>query len=128
MGRGGYYGSYFYIHTWNTGVVLLLLVILTAFIGYVLPWGQMSFWAATVITNMLSAIPYVGKMLVEWVWGGFAVDRATLTRFYAIHFLFPFVICGLVVLHFLFLHETGSTNPLGLNRDSEKVAFHSYYS
>lgn len=128
IGRGMYYGSYLAQHTWNTGVILLFLTMATAFLGYVLPWGQISFWGATVITNLLSAIPYVGKIIVEWVWGGFAVDNATLTRFFALHFLLPFAIAGLVVLHLLFLHETGSNNPLGLNRDGEKVPFHSYYS
>lgn len=128
IGRGMYYGSYLYQHTWNIGVILLFLTIGTAFLGYVLPWGQISFWGATVITNLLSAVPYVGKMLVEWVWGGFAVDNATLTRFFTLHFLLPFAIAGLTILHLLFLHETGSNNPLGLNRDGEKVPFHSYYS
>lgn len=127
IGRGLYYGSHVNRHTWNTGVILLLLTMGTAFLGYVLPWGQISFWGATVITNLLSAVPYVGKILVEWVWGGFAVDRATLTRFFALHFLLPFTIIGLAVLHLLFLHETGSNNPLGLNSDGEKVPFHPYY-
>ena len=128
IGRGIYYGSYFLQETWNIGVILLLLVIITAFLGYVLPWGQIRFWGATVITNLLSAIPYIGKILVEWVWGGFAVDNATLTRFFAIHFLTPFAIAGVTILHFLFLHQTGSNNPLGLNSDSSKIPFHSYYS
>lgn len=128
VGRGLYYSSYLYIHTWNIGVILLFLTIGTAFLGYVLPWGQISFWGATVITNLLSAIPYIGKRLVEWVWGGFAVDNATLTRFFAFHFLFPFIIAALTVLHLLFLHETGSNNPLGLNRDNEKVPFHFYFT
>nr|UBI44062.1 cytochrome b [Paratectonatica tigrina] len=128
IGRGMYYGSHVNQHTWNIGVILLLLTMGTAFLGYVLPWGQMSFWGATVITNLLSAIPYLGKMLVEWVWGGFAVDNATLTRFFALHFLLPFGIAGLTMLHLLFLHETGSNNPLGLNSDGDKVPFHSYYS
>nr|YP_009707856.1 cytochrome b [Pseudocleopatra dartevellei]QEU52725.1 cytochrome b [Pseudocleopatra dartevellei] len=128
ISRGMYYASYFYQHTWNIGVALLILTMATAFLGYVLPWGQMSFWGATVITNLLSAIPYVGKMLVEWVWGGFAVDNATLTRFYSIHFLLPLIIAAMSALHLLFLHETGSNNPLGLNSDSEKIPFHSYYS
>ena len=127
IGRGIYYGSYMNIHTWNIGVVLLLLTMATAFLGYVLPWGQMSFWGATVITNLFSAIPYIGKDLVQWIWGGFAVDNATLTRFFSLHFLVPFVILGLRVLHLLFLHESGSNNPLGLNRDRDKVPFHSYY-
>lgn len=128
VGRGLYYSSYLYIHTWNIGVILLFLTIGTAFLGYVLPWGQISFWGATVITNLLSAIPYIGKRLVEWVWGGFAVDNATLTRFFAFHFLLPFIIAALTILHLLFLHETGSNNPLGLNRDNEKVPFHFYFT
>lgn len=127
IGRGIYYGSYVNQHTWNIGVILLVLTMATAFLGYVLPWGQISFWGATVITNLLSAVPYVGKMLVEWIWGGFAVDSATLTRFFTFHFLVPFIIAALTVLHLLFLHETGSNNPLGLNRDGEKIPFHSYY-
>lgn len=127
IGRGIYYGSFLYRHTWNIGVILLFLTMGTAFLGYVLPWGQISFWGATVITNLLSAVPYLGKMLVEWVWGGFAVDNATLTRFFALHFLLPFTILAMTILHLLFLHETGSNNPLGLNRDGEKVPFHSYY-
>nr|ATZ69836.1 cytochrome b [Conus raulsilvai] len=128
IGRGMYYSSYLQLHTWNIGVILFFLTMATAFLGYVLPWGQMSFWGATVITNLLSAIPYIGKMLVEWVWGGFAVDNATLTRFFALHFLLPFAIAGLAILHMLFLHETGSNNPLGLNSDGEKIPFHSYYT
>lgn len=128
IGRGIYYGSYLYQHTWNVGVILFFITIGTAFLGYVLPWGQISFWGATVITNLLSAIPYLGKILVEWVWGGFAVDNATLTRFFTLHFLLPFGIAALTVLHLLFLHETGSNNPLGINRDGEKVPFHSYYT
>nr|YP_004123380.1 cytochrome b [Cephalothrix sp. SCS-2010]ADD62173.1 cytochrome b [Cephalothrix sp. SCS-2010] len=127
VGRGIYYGSYFFSETWNIGVVLLLLIMATAFLGYVLPWGQMSFWGATVITNLLSAFPYIGTMLVQWIWGGFAVDNATLTRFFAFHFLFPFIITGMVILHLLFLHETCSNNPLGLNSDSDKIPFHLYF-
>nr|AFJ97128.1 cytochrome b [Galaxiella pusilla]AFJ97129.1 cytochrome b [Galaxiella pusilla]AFJ97130.1 cytochrome b [Galaxiella pusilla]AFJ97131.1 cytochrome b [Galaxiella pusilla] len=128
IGRGLYYGSYLYKETWNVGVVLLLLVMMTAFVGYVLPWGQMSFWGATVITNLLSAVPYVGNELVQWIWGGFSVDNATLTRFFAFHFLFPFVIAGATILHLLFLHETGSNNPAGLNSDADKISFHPYFS
>nr|YP_010614662.1 cytochrome b [Dysalotus oligoscolus]WAS35237.1 cytochrome b [Dysalotus oligoscolus] len=128
IGRGLYYGSYLYKETWNIGVILLLLVMMTAFVGYVLPWGQMSFWGATVITNLLSAVPYVGTMLVEWIWGGFSVDNATLTRFFAFHFLFPFVILAMTILHLLFLHETGSNNPIGLNSNTDKVSFHPYFS
>nr|ACX48668.1 cytochrome b [Algansea avia] len=128
IARGLYYGSYLYKETWNIGVVLLLLVMMTAFVGYVLPWGQMSFWGATVITNLLSAVPYMGDTLVQWIWGGFSVDNATLTRFFAFHFLFPFVIAGATILHLLFLHETGSNNPAGLNSDADKISFHPYFS
>ena len=128
IGRGLYYGSYLYKETWNIGVILLLLTMITAFVGYVLPWGQISFWGATVITNLLSAVPYVGEVLVQWIWGGFSVDNATLTRFFAFHFLFPFVILAVTVLHLLFLHETGSNNPTGLNSDADKISFHPYFS
>nr|ADU24903.1 cytochrome b [Thylamys sponsorius] len=128
VGRGIYYGSYLFKETWNIGVILLLMVMATAFVGYVLPWGQMSFWGATVITNLLSAIPYIGTTLVEWIWGGFSVDKATLTRFFAFHFILPFIILALVIVHLLFLHETGSNNPTGINPDSDKIPFHPYYT
>lgn len=128
VGRGLYYGSYIYLETWNIGVLLLFAVIATAFIGYVLPWGQMSFWGATVITNLLSAIPYIGTNLVEWIWGGFSVDKATLTRFFAFHFILPFIVAALAGVHLLFLHETGSNNPSGLNSDTDKIPFHPYYT
>ncbi|YP_004300509.1 cytochrome b (mitochondrion) [Osmerus mordax] len=127
IGRGLYYGSFLYKETWNIGVVLLLLVMMTAFVGYVLPWGQMSFWGATVITNLLSAVPYMGLDLVLWLWGGFSVDSATLTRFFAFHFILPFIIAAATVLHLLFLHQTGSNNPVGLNSDADKIPFHSYF-
>nr|YP_010043000.1 cytochrome b [Eretes sticticus]QPC56733.1 cytochrome b [Eretes sticticus] len=128
IGRGMYYGSYKLMHTWMVGVIILFLVMGTAFMGYVLPWGQMSFWGATVITNLLSAIPYLGTMLVQWVWGGFAVDNATLTRFFTIHFLLPFIIAAMVMIHLLFLHQTGSNNPLGTNSNMDKIPFHPYFS
>nr|AIG52571.1 cytochrome b [Ctenotus essingtonii] len=128
IGRGLYYGSYMFKETWNIGVILLLLVMATAFVGYVLPWGQMSFWGATVITNLLSAIPYIGTSLVEWIWGGFSVDKATLTRFFTFHFLLPFAIMGASMLHLLFLHETGSNNPTGLTSNTDKIPFHPYFS
>jgi len=127
-GRGIYYGSYHMIKTWNIGVTLLLLTILTAFLGYVLPWGQMSYWAATVITNLLSAIPYFGTTVVIWIWGGFSLGKATLTRFYAIHFIIPLLIAALALMHVIFLHETGSNNPLGLNRGNDKIKFHPYFT
>nr|ATU46969.1 cytochrome b [Ellobius tancrei] len=128
VGRGVYYGSYNMIETWNMGIILLFAVMATAFMGYVLPWGQMSFWGATVITNLLSAIPYIGTTLVEWIWGGFSVDKATLTRFFAFHFILPFIITALVLVHLLFLHETGSNNPTGLKSDADKIPFHPYYT
>nr|ATX68908.1 cytochrome b [Phataginus tricuspis] len=128
IGRGLYYGSFMYSETWNIGIILLFAVMATAFMGYVLPWGQMSFWGATVITNLLSAIPYIGPNLVEWVWGGFSVDKATLTRFFAFHFILPFIIAGLALVHLLFLHETGSNNPMGIISDSDKIPFHPYYT
>nr|UPX88419.1 cytochrome b [Taeniopteryx nebulosa] len=128
VGRGMYYGSYMYTQTWIVGVLLLFLVMGTAFMGYVLPWGQMSFWGATVITNLLSAVPYLGLDLVQWVWGGFAVDNATLTRFFTIHFLLPFIVAAMTMIHLLFLHQTGSNNPLGLNSNVDKIPFHPYFS
>nr|AAS75542.1 cytochrome b [Euplectes hordeaceus] len=128
IGRGLYYGSYLNKETWNVGVILLLALMATAFVGYVLPWGQMSFWGATVITNLFSAIPYIGQTLVEWAWGGFSVDNPTLTRFFALHFLLPFVIAGLTLVHLTFLHDTGSNNPLGIPSDCDKIPFHPYYT
>nr|AAR25310.1 cytochrome b [Tangara gyrola]AAR25313.1 cytochrome b [Tangara gyrola]AAR25314.1 cytochrome b [Tangara gyrola]AIN78692.1 cytochrome b [Tangara gyrola]AIN78703.1 cytochrome b [Tangara gyrola] len=128
IGRGIYYGSYLNKETWNVGVILLLTLMATAFVGYVLPWGQMSFWGATVITNLFSAIPYIGQTLVEWAWGGFSVDNPTLTRFFALHFLLPFVIAGLTLVHLTFLHETGSNNPTGVPSDCDKIPFHPYYT
>nr|YP_004021629.1 cytochrome b [Phraortes illepidus]YP_010601349.1 cytochrome b [Phraortes lii]WAL35428.1 cytochrome b [Phraortes lii]BAJ24450.1 cytochrome b [Phraortes illepidus] len=128
VGRGLYYGSYKFMETWNTGVMLLLLVMMTSFMGYVLPWGQMSFWGATVITNLLSAMPYLGTELVQWIWGGFAIDNATLNRFFTMHFMMPFVITAMVMIHLLFLHQTGSNNPLGLNSNIDKLPFQPYFS
>lgn len=128
IGRGLYYGSYVYAELWNIGVLIYLLLIGTAFLGYVLPWGQISYWAATVITNLLSAIPFLGTTVVEWVWGGFAVSNPTLTRFFALHYLIPFVIFALVILHLFFLHLNGRSNPLGVSSNTNKVSFHYYYS
>lgn len=128
IGRGIYYGSFSSVEVWNSGVLIYFILMGTAFLGYVLPWGQMSYWAATVITNLLSAIPYLGLTLVEWVWGGFAVSNPTLTRFFALHYLLPFVILFLVILHIFFLHLYGSSNPLGISSISSKVSFHYYYS
>ena len=128
IGRGLYYGSYLFTHTWLVGVIILFLVMGAAFLGYVLVWGQISFWGATVITNLASAIPYLGEDLVIWVWGGFAVDNATLTRFFTLHFLLPFVVLGATGVHLLFLHQTGRNNPLGINSNFDKVRFHPYFT
>nr|ASY98221.1 cytochrome b [Pseudovates chlorophaea] len=128
IGRGMYYGSYKFYYTWMIGVMILFLVMATAFMGYVLPWGQMSFWGATVITNLLSAIPYLGVELVQWVWGGFAVDNATLNRFFTFHFVLPFIVMAMVMIHLLFLHQTGSNNPLGVNSNIDKIPFHPYFT
>nr|WDE75933.1 cytochrome b [Parnassius cephalus] len=128
IGRGIYYESFNLKYTWMVGIIILFILMATAFMGYVLPWGQMSFWGATVITNLLSAIPYLGTMMVNWIWGGFAVDNATLTRFYSFHFLFPFIILMLTMIHLLFLHQTGSNNPLGINSNLDKIPFHPFFT
>nr|QGN05582.1 cytochrome b [Bombyx mandarina]QIC19694.1 cytochrome b [Bombyx mori]QQL03231.1 cytochrome b [Bombyx mori]QRK25801.1 cytochrome b [Bombyx mori]QTT58162.1 cytochrome b [Bombyx mori] len=128
IGRGIYYESFNLKYVWLIGIMILFMLMATAFMGYVLPWGQMSFWGATVITNLLSAIPYLGTMLVNWIWGGFAVDNATLTRFYTFHFLLPFIILMLTMIHLLFLHQTGSNNPLGLNSNLDKIPFHPFFT
>nr|AEP27505.1 cytochrome b [Barynotus obscurus] len=127
MGRGMYYSSYYMTETWMTGVTIFFMVMATAFLGYVLPWGQMSFWGATVITNLVSAIPYLGKMIVQWIWGGFAVDNATLTRFFAFHFILPFIILALIIVHLMFLHQSGSSNPIGTKSNMDKVPFNPYF-
>jgi quinol-cytochrome oxidoreductase complex cytochrome b subunit len=127
--RGLYYGSYITPREslWCSGVVIFILMMATAFMGYVLPWGQMSFWGATVITNLFSAIPLVGKDIVDWLWGGFAVDNPTLNRFFSLHFTLPFVIVGAVLIHLILLHEVGSTNPLGITLKTENVPFYPYF-
>nr|YP_010878919.1 cytochrome b [Batracomorphus allionii]WHE42571.1 cytochrome b [Batracomorphus allionii] len=126
--RGMYYGSFKMASTWNMGILIMFMLMATAFLGYVLPWGQMSFWGATVITNLLSAIPYLGNDMVKWIWGGFSVSNATINRFFSIHFLLPFIIMFMVLLHLIFLHSTGSNNPLGINSNIDKIPFHPYYS
>nr|QKX08449.1 cytochrome b [Ostrinia zealis] len=128
IGRGIYYESFNLKYTWMVGVIILFLLMATAFMGYVLPWGQMSFWGATVITNLLSAIPYLGTMLVNWIWGGFAIDNATLTRFYTFHFILPFIILMMTMIHLLFLHQTGSNKPLGINSNLDKIPFHPFFT
>nr|YP_004934875.1 cytochrome b [Meretrix lamarckii]ACY06184.1 cytochrome b [Meretrix lamarckii] len=127
IGRGVFYHSFFMTHTWLVGCTLFIVLMAIAFTGYVLPWGQMSFWGATVITNLFGAIPYIGPSLVEWLWGGFCVGDATLKRFFVFHFLAPFILMVLVGVHIIFLHDTGSGNPLGVDSDAEAVPFHSYY-
>lgn len=128
IGRNIYYNSFILIKTWNIGIIIFLTTIGTAFLGYVLPWGQISFWGATVITNLLSAIPYLGITLVNWLWGGFSVDNATLNRFYSLHFIIPFIILIIVLIHLIFLHDSGSTNPIGLRSNYNKIPFNPYFS
>jgi ubiquinol-cytochrome c reductase cytochrome b subunit len=127
--RGLYYGSYMHPRgwLWASGVLIFILMMATAFMGYVLPWGQMSFWGATVITNLFSAVPIYGGLIVEWLWGGFSVDQATLNRFYSLHYLLPFVIAGVTMLHLCLLHKYGSNNPLGINTDITSVPFYPYF-
>jgi len=127
--RGLYFGSYMAPRgaLWNSGVIIFLLMMGTGFMGYVLPWGQMSFWGATVITNLASAVPFIGGAIVEWLWGGFSVDNATLNRFFSLHYLLPFVITGLVIVHLSLLHTVGSNNPLGINKNVDSVSFYPYF-
>lgn len=128
IGRGLYYGSYLKSMVWGVGVVLFIVMMATAFIGYVLPWGQMSLWGATVITNLVSAIPYIGTDIVQWIWGGFSVSNATLNRFFSLHYLLPFIIAALALIHIIALHEYGSNNPLGINANIDKIPFHPYFT
>nr|WOW99007.1 cytochrome b [Oecleopsis sp.] len=126
-GRGIYYGSYKLKKTWISGTMIMLMLMGTAFLGYVLPWGQMSFWGATVITNLLSAIPYLGQTIVKWIWGGFSVENPTLNRFFTLHFILPFILLIMVMMHLNFLHETGSSNPLGIKNNIDKIPFHPFF-
>jgi len=130
IGRGLYYGSYRAPRTllWSIGVIILVLMMATAFLGYVLPYGQMSLWGATVITNLLSVAPWIGKDLVETIWGGFSVSNATLNRFFALHYLMPFVLAALAAMHILTLHEHGSSNPLGVTGNTDRLPFHPYFT
>lgn len=128
ISRGIYYNSYKFHNTWLIGVTIYLLSIATAFLGYVLPWGQISFWGATVITNLVSTVPYIGNLIVQWIWGGFSINNATLNRFYSLHFILPFIIIIIVLIHLFFLHSTGSSNPLGTNRNLNKIPFHIYFT
>lgn len=122
-----YYFSFILIEVWSVGVIIFLITIATAFLGYVLPWGQISLWGATVITNLISAIPYLGSSIVQWIWGGFSVNNPTLNRFYSLHFILPFLILILTVIHLIFLHNTGSNNPTGRNRNLNKIIFYPYF-
>ena len=132
ISRGLYYGSYKSPREvlWWLGIIIFFLMIITAFLGYTFPWGQMSFWGATVITNLFSAIPLIGDNIVTWLWGGFSIDNPTLNRFYSLHFLIPFIIVGVVFLHIVALHKFGSNNPTGidLTLKQEKIPFHPYYT
>lgn len=127
IGRRIWFKSYYITEVWQTGVVIFLILIIVSFLGYVLPWGQISFWAATVITNLLYVIPYVGGDILEWVWGGFRVGAPTLSRFFILHYIFPFVILVLRLVHLIFLHVNGRRNPLGVTRINDKVEFHWFF-
>ena len=127
IARGLYFRSYRKIVVWYTGIIIFLLIVITAFMGYVLPWGQMSFWGATVITNLASAVPIVGESIAKWLWGGFSIDNATLNRFFSLHYLLPFIIAGLVITHISVLHVSGSTNPLGICSRVDRVGFYPYF-
>lgn len=130
IARGLYYGSYTKprVMLWNVGVIIFIVMMATAFLGYILPWGQMSFWGATVITNLISAIPYIGNDIVQWLWGGFSVSNATLNRFFSLHYLLPFILTALVIVHLIALHIDGSNNPVGIDSNIDKIPFHPYYS
>ena len=128
IARGLYYGSYLNRGTWSIGIIILFLMMGTAFIGYVLPWGQMSYWGATVITNFLTAIPYVGQNIVEWIWGGYSVGNPTLNRFLSLHYLFPFILSAMILIHLIFLHSKGSSTPNGILGKYFLIPFHPYYT
>lgn len=129
IARGIYYGSYLFprIIAWYVGIIIFLLMMMTGFLGYVLPWGQMSYWGATVITNLVSAIPVIGDPIVQWLWGGFSVDNPTLNRFFALHFLMPFILVALVIIHLIALHENRSNNPIGLESNIDQIRFNPYF-
>lgn len=127
ISRNIYYQCFINNKVWNIGIIILFISIITAFIGYVLPWGQISFWGATVITNLISAIPYIGNYIVLWIWGGFSINNATLNRFFSLHFFLPIIIILIVILHLTFLHINGSRNPFGTNRNIYKIPFNPYF-
>ena len=127
--RGLYFGSYMHPRQllWCSGVLMFILMMATAFMGYVLPWGQMSFWGATVITSLFTAIPFIGNVIVDWLWGGFTVGNATLNRFFSLHFFLPFALAGLSIVHLALLHKDGSSNPLGVDSHVDKISFYPYF-
>nr|ART65595.1 cytochrome b [Lamprigera yunnana] len=127
VGRGIYYGSFKLKETWTMGTIIFIMTMASAFLGYVLPWGQMSFWGATVITNLLSTIPYIGNEIVQWLWGSFTVSNPTLNRFFTLHFIVPFMIIAMMMIHLMFLHQSGSNNPLGTNSNLSKIPFYPYF-
>nr|YP_010586467.1 cytochrome b [Plectrocnemia tortosa]UZZ44268.1 cytochrome b [Plectrocnemia tortosa] len=127
IGRNIYYESFQNKMTWNSGIIILFMLMATAFMGYVLPWGQMSYWGATVITNLISVIPYIGNMMTQWIWGGFSINNATLNRFFSIHFILPFMIMAMIMIHLIFLHNENSNNPLNINKTMDKIQFTPYF-
>nr|WPS93637.1 cytochrome b [Rhipicephalus haemaphysaloides] len=128
VARGIYYSSFFFKNVWTSGILIIFVLMATAFLGYILPWGQMSFWGATVITNLISAIPYIGNSVTCWIWGGFSVDNNTLIRFFTLHFLMPFILMLLAMIHVVLIHEKGSSNPLGVSMNLDKIPFHPYFT
>nr|YP_011017327.1 cytochrome b [Amblyomma boeroi]WQF68990.1 cytochrome b [Amblyomma boeroi] len=128
MARGIYYSSFYFLKVWVSGLMMIFILMATAFLGYILPWGQMSFWGATVITNLISAIPYFGQSITYWIWGGFSVDNNTLIRFFSMHFIFPFILLAMSMLHIILIHEKGSSNPIGISLSIDKIPFHPYFS
>nr|YP_006665907.1 cytochrome b [Mengenilla moldrzyki]AFC35470.1 cytochrome b [Mengenilla moldrzyki] len=128
ISRNLFFNSFYLKNTWFSGITIFLISMMIAFLGYVLPWGQMSFWGAMVITNLLSAIPYIGIMLTEWIWGNFSINNATLTRFFCFHFILPLILTLFIMIHLFFLHNTGSNNPLGINSNQDKIIFHPFFT
>nr|BCW91245.1 cytochrome b [Amblyomma sp.]BCW91323.1 cytochrome b [Amblyomma sp.] len=128
IGRGIYYSSFFFYKVWISGTIIIFILMATAFLGYILPWGQMSFWGATVITNLISAIPYLGQSITYWIWGGFSVNNNTLIRFFSLHFILPFILMMMSMIHIMLIHEKGSSNPIGTILNIDKIPFHPYFS
>nr|QFQ33843.1 cytochrome b [Amblyomma geoemydae] len=128
IGRGIYYSSFFFLKVWISGTIIIFILMATAFLGYISPWGQMSFWGATVITNLISAIPYFGQSMTFWIWGGFSVDNNTLIRFFSLHFILPFLLLSMSITHIILIHEKGSSNPLGVSMNIDKIPFHPYFT